>query len=137
MNGFEAISTHNGWVMAGTGAIIVFLGLAALSFSISLLPKLLALLDRRKAADGAGESVPGGTAPVPDHSLSDIGGAARLYEPLIAELGEPFQLVELYKLTRSRDLPHPHLTISCLRQANFLVPAGDGAFTWNKEQLNS
>lgn len=136
MNGFQAISSYNGWVMAVTGAIIVFCGLAALSFSISLLPKLLSLLEKQ-ATPAATEEIPAAAPAMPDHGPTDIHETARLYEPLISELNAPFQLVELYKLTRERDFPHPHLTISCLRQANFLVADGDGAFTWNPEGPNT
>ena len=46
MYGFEAISHHNGWVSAATGACIVFAGLATLSFLISQLYKLVNLIDR-------------------------------------------------------------------------------------------
>jgi hypothetical protein len=136
LNGFAAISTYNGWVMAGTGAIIVFCGLAALSFAISLLPKLLSLIEKRTVPSAA-EEIPAAGPATPEYCPADIREAARLYEPLILELGEPFRLVDLYKLTRERDFPHPHLTISCLRQANFLVADGDGAFTWNPEGPNT
>ena len=46
MFGLEAIAQNNGWTIAVTGAGIVFTGLATLSFVISQLHKLVALLDR-------------------------------------------------------------------------------------------
>ncbi|NLB07971.1 MAG: hypothetical protein GX835_13565, partial [Desulfobulbaceae bacterium] len=46
MYGFEAISHHNGWVAAATGACIVFAGLSTLAFLISQLHKLVNLFDR-------------------------------------------------------------------------------------------
>jgi hypothetical protein len=34
------------------------------------------------------------------------------------------------------DLPHPHLSIKCLQEADILVAQGDGTFTWNKQKAN-
>lgn len=143
MTGFEAISHYNGWVMAALGATIVFSGLAVLSMAVSLLPRLIRLLERDKTPSEAptAEIEPPAAEPevafkVPLSCPADIQDVARLYEPIIHELGEPFQLADLYKLTQIHDLPHPHLTISCLRQAEFLLSQGEGMFVFNKEKLS-
>lgn len=67
-----------------------------------------------------------------EHVLSDIDEAAKLYEPLVYDMEQPFQLSHLYEISEQNDLPHVHLTIKMLREAGILVPAGDGAFTWSK-----
>ena len=48
MYGIQAINAHNGWAMALAGALIVMSGLSVLSFIISQLHKVLALLENRK-----------------------------------------------------------------------------------------
>ena len=46
MYGLEAISAQNGWAMAIAGALIVMAGLTVLSFVISQLHKIAALLEK-------------------------------------------------------------------------------------------
>ncbi len=137
MYGFEAITAHNGWSMAITGALIVFSGLVILSLAISQLHKLLAIWEnkgnffnrnKRTSVNSTEEVI---DLNLPERFPSDINEAARLYHPLVEKLGQPFQLVRLYEESRKNGFPHPHLTISLLRQAKVLVPEGDGAFFWN------
>ena len=142
MTGLEAISYYNGWVMAVLGATIVFSGLAALSMAVSLMPRFIRLLERAPAPPEPSSAEPPPPAAeqevsfkVPLSCPADIKEVARLYEPIIHELGEPFELADLYRLTQLRDLPHPHLTISCLRQAEFLISEGEGLFVLNKKKL--
>jgi len=142
VTGFEAISYYNGWVMAALGATIVFSGLAVLSTAVALMPKLLNAIERALAPSEKPPVEAESPAPEPEIAFkvplscpADIREMARLYEPIIHELGEPFQLAELYKKTQFHDLPHPHLTISCLRQADFLLSQGEGMFVLNKEKL--
>lgn len=130
MFGFEAIAHNNGWTIAATGAGIVFTGLAALSLVISQLHKLVALLDRPPKA--APEVVVEATQPVwtPPDCPNDIQLAIALYQPLIEELPSDFELAELYVLARKYHLPHPHLSIRCLRDAGKLEFLGDGLFRY-------
>jgi hypothetical protein len=136
VTGLEAIAHHNGWMMALFGAAIVFSGLAVLSFVISQLPKLFGLFEA-----GPTESPPDRTEastktavkaaePAPAGFSTDPSAIAAQIEPLISMLNEPFQLSDLYRLCREHDLPHPHLSLSCLRQKGILRPEGEGAFTW-------
>jgi hypothetical protein len=135
--GFEAITAHNGWAMAIAGASIVFSGLVILSLAISQLHKLLTIWENKgnffnrnkRTSVNATEEVLDLNLPV--RFPSDINEAARLYHPLVEKLGQPFQLVQLYEVSRKKGFPHPHLTISLLRQAKVLVPEGDGVFFWN------
>lgn len=129
MTGFEAITHYNGWMMALLGAVIVFSGLAVLSLIISQLPKIFALLERSpvEAPPPAQEDA------APESPSGDPDDVAVQIEPLAATLGEPFQLSELYRLCREKDLPHPHLSLSRLQQRGILHPEGDGAFTWRTE----
>jgi len=143
VTGLEAISHYNGWVMAALGATIVFSGLAVLSLAVSLLPRIIRLIEGKQtpAEPPTAEIEPSTAEPEPAFKVplscpADIREVARLYEQIIHELGEPFQLAELYKLTQIHDLPHPHLTIYCLRQAEFLVSQGEGEFVLNKEKLS-
>jgi hypothetical protein len=132
--GIDAITANNGWAMALTGACIVMTGLALLSFVISQLHKIIAL------TEGKGKkhpiSVPEPAPPAMDLSaseidiLEDLPAAARIYSPLTLDLGEEFPLAALYRIFEKENLPHPHITITALRCAGYLVPAGEGNFSW-------
>ncbi len=140
MTGFEAISHHNGWMMAALGITIVFTGLAVLSFVISQLPKLFALFEKKSAGAGS-VSEPEGVSPTSEKTMeiappiesTDPAAIAKQIEPLVSTLAEPFQLSDLYRLCRENDLPHPHLSLSWLQREGFLHPQGEGAFTWKPE----
>lgn len=134
MNGLAAISAHNGWAMALAGACIVMTGLAVLSFIISQLHKIVNLIEKKpKKAETAAsessvptvESVNGG-----ENIIDDLATAAKLYMPLTAGLGDTFELSRLYQIFINENLPHPHITIRALRDAGYLVPAGEGSFFW-------
>ncbi len=123
--------------MAIAGASIVFSGLVILSLAISQLHKLLTIWEnkgnffnrnKRTSVTSTEEVL---DLNLPEFFPSDINEAARLYHPLVEKLGQSFQLVQLYEVSRKKGFPHPHLTISLLRQAKVLVPEGDGVFIWN------
>lgn len=143
MYGIEAISANNGWAMAVAGAIIVMSGLAVLSFAISQIHKILVLWENKDRYFRRSPIPPQSTATEEEQDSSrraplsvDIHETARLYEPLIEQLNDPFQLVDLYRLSRDKGFPHPHLTITKFQQANILVSRGDGFFSWNQQQDN-
>ncbi len=128
MVGLEAIAHNNGWTIAVTGACIVFSGLATLSLVISQLHKLVALLDRPAKVTVevvVEEAQPRWVAP---DCPNDIEVAVRLFQPLFDELPPEFDLAELYVLAKKYHLPHPHLSIRCLRDAGKLEFLGDGQF---------
>ncbi len=135
MSGLEAISAHNGWMMAVFGGSIVFSGLVILSIAITFFPKILALLDKndatapvkKKPANGK----PAVSTTLSDYCPSDMPAVVRAYKPLIDQLEASFELTELYALARKHQLPHPHLTIKCFREAGILNPQGEGRFNWN------
>ena len=138
MYGLEAIAARNGWAMAFLGFMIVLTGLIVLALVISQLHKVLALWENRHTIFGNHppespvenpSSLP--AIPIPDRLPDDIHLAASLFQPLVDKLEQPFQLSRLYELSQQMGFPHPHLTISGMRQANILVPQGDGSFTWN------
>jgi hypothetical protein len=128
MFGLQAISAHNGWAMAVTGAIIVMCGLSALAFIISQLHKVIGLFEeKKKASHHVAE-------PLEDIDiLNNLEAAARMYQPLTAGLGDSFQLADVYRVLEEENLPHPHLTIQSLRAAEYLQPTGDGLFSWKKD----
>ncbi len=132
MYGLEAISVAHGWAIALAGAIIVLSGLTILCFVISQLHRVVEFLDRGKKTpqNNGAENEEGLT--IPDHFPSDIKEAARLYDPLIEQIVEPFRLSELYEISQNKGFPHPHLTITRFREAKVLVPQGDGVFIWNQ-----
>jgi hypothetical protein len=141
--GLEAISANNGWAMAVAGAIIVMSGLTVLSFVIAQIHKILILWENRGQYFKRSPKLPQRTeteeeqdSSIRDHFATDIHQTARLYEPLIEQLNDPFQLADLYQLSREKGFPHPHLTITKFQQANILVPRGDGFFSWNQPQDN-
>lgn len=139
MYGLEAINAANGWAMAYTGAIIVFLGLVVLSFVVSQLNRILSFWEnlisnfrqnhKEKQTDELQDE---DTSVVPHRVPSDIKEAARYYSHLIEDLEQPFELTRLYEISQQKGFPHPHITISNFRQANILVRAGDGLFTWSQ-----
>ncbi len=128
MYGLEAIAHNNGWTIAVTGACIVFAGLGTLSLVISQLHKLVALLDRPPKSQI--EVVVKEKVEVPERPdcPTDIHLTLTLYQPLIEELEPEFDLADLYVLAKKYHLPHPHLSIRCLREAGKLQPLGDGIF---------
>jgi len=65
--------------------------------------------------------------------FSDLEATARMYQPLTADLGDSFHLADLYRIFEKEQLPHPHLTISALREAKHLQSLGDGLFSWKKD----
>jgi hypothetical protein len=136
LNGLEAIAAHNGWVMAISGAAIVFCGLAILSLVISQLYKVLALLEKRPAAEPAPAPPAKTVAPPPRQQLPagplDIDASALAYQPLVDQLGDRFELAALHRLAEEHHLPHPHLTIRNLREAGIVVSEGEGMFTWQR-----
>lgn len=128
MIGLQAISAHNGWAMAITGSIIVMCGLSALAFIISQLHKVIGLFEKKKEDDSHF------IKPAADFNiLSDLAATARMYQPLTADLGENFHLADLYRLFEKEQLPHPHLTISALREAEYLHSSGEGLFSWKTD----
>ena len=139
MYGFENITANNGWAMAFVGATIVFTGLVVLSFVISQLHKILNLWDNRDQwlakpkdrAKPAEAAVPSGPA-YRERRLPTVDELVSIYRPLVEQLTEPFDLVQLYEKSNQMDLPHPNLSINRLREADILVAQGDGTFTWNK-----
>jgi hypothetical protein len=131
--GLEAINAYNGWSIAVVGAGIVFTGLVALSIAISQLHKLLLLWDKRDKSfklNGQDKEEQSDITS-PEHFPRDINEVAEIYKPIFAKLEESFQLSELYKITQKYNFPHPHLTIKSFRQAQILMPVGNGSFRLN------
>jgi hypothetical protein len=129
MLGLEAISAQNGWAMAITGTIIVMGGLSVLAYILSQLHKVIGLFEKKKKAPP-----PFVQPPVADIDiLKDLEAAALMYRSLTADLGDRFHLTDLYRKFEKEKQPHPHLTISALRNAEYLLPLGEGLFCWKKE----
>jgi hypothetical protein len=131
--GLEAISAQNGWAMAIAGALIVMAGLTVLSLVISQLHKIAAFLEKgvekRSEKKRVVKFAPR-EAVVPKPPAFDIDEAQARLKPLAAELGEPFDLTNLYELANSGGLPHVHLSIRSLRECRVIVPAGEDRFVW-------
>jgi hypothetical protein len=141
--GFENITANNGWAMAVVGASIVFLGLVVLSFVISQVHKILKLWEQRdellnrhkkQAPIEEPKSI---KAPIPrQRHLPSVPDLSSIYRPLVEQLKQPFDITQLYEISKKMDLPHPHLSIKYLQQAGVLVPQGDGTFTWDNQKAN-
>ncbi len=145
MYGFEAITFHNGWAMALAGALIVFSGLVVLSLAISQIHKILALFEKEEKevdfqqnlkAPKEDELEDKPLISLPKQFPADINEIARLYQPLIDELGETFYLSNLYAISRKNKFPHPHITLTAFRESEILIPYGEGVFTWNLPEEN-
>ena len=136
MYGLEAIQAHNGWAMAITGAVIVMIGLSILSFIISQLHRIISLVDGRsnrklnKTTDKDPVLIPEPKLQLPP--LSDLGGTMKQFQPLTKEIGTPFDLTALFQVFVQQDDPHPHLTIRSLREQGYLIPDGNGLFSWKQ-----
>lgn len=133
MHGLEAITAYNGWAQALTGATIVMIGLTILATVISFLPKLVGLFEEDKTPTPTNltpkpQSI-SDSFNIPDFNpLHDINETAKCYANLIESLGESFMMNDLYKIFKEKNLPHPHLTIKCLREAELISPIGEGKF---------
>lgn len=143
MYGLEAITAHNGWVMALAGALIVFAGLVVLSLAISQIHKILILFEKPGLPLGHNRTPPEKDTPaftpeqfIPQPFPSDLTELADLYKPLIEEIGDTFFLADLYELSRKNNFPHPHITITAFRESGILIPHGDGVFTWKQPADN-
>jgi len=135
--GLEAIQAHNGWAMAVTGAIIVMIGLSVLSFIISQLHRILDLVDGRKDRKSQKKTALD-QASIPESQpvlqpLANLSETLIQFQPLTKEIGDPFDLTALFQIFVHHDDPHPHLTIRSLREQGYLVPAGEGLFTWKHQ----
>ncbi|MGD9181973.1 MAG: OadG family protein [Desulfobacterales bacterium] len=143
MFGIENITNNNGWAMAAVGASIVFLGLVVLSFVISQIHKILKLWDEReKYLDRFKKKAPAVAKeefdqPVyKERHLPTVDELANTFRPLVEKLEEPFSLSQLFEIANKMSLPHPHLSIQRLQEADILVARGDGTFTWNNLKGN-
>ena len=135
MFGIENITNNNGWDMAVVGATTVFAGLAVLSFVISQVYKVLEFWENRTKPKAPAEKPTGETVPaVLEQHLPTVSELCSIYRPLVEQLKEPFQLIQLYEKTKEMNLPHAHLSIKTLQEADILVAQGDGAFTWNNQK---
>jgi len=139
LNGLEAINHYNGWSMAFVGASIVFTGLVALSVTIAQFKKIIDFWENtvlkkngENETQATGSETPKIGIQLPAEWPEDVHEAANLYKPLFTKLGGTFQLADLYKLSGENDYPHPHLTIKNMREAQIIIPAGDGNFSVNQ-----
>jgi hypothetical protein len=135
--GLEAIQAANGWVMAFAGALIVMAGLAILSFVISQLHKALELWEKHSTPkteeSKLEETKPAGKKYDPEHPFLNMVEAVKHYRNASKELGDRFELKELYTFFYHSGFPHPHLTIRSLREEGHLILEGEGYFTWKKD----
>lgn len=152
MYGIEAINEADGWAMALLGILVVFFSLLVLSLIISQLHRILAALEKPArwfpeyrpsgktsesgSAPDSGAATTAGTgkntaeAPHPPINLENIGKLAEAWSPLLKRLDDPFQLADLYRIAAENDFPHPHLSITRMRQKNILAPVGNRLFTF-------
>ena len=131
------IAANNGWAMAFLGAGIVMSGLIILSLAISQIHKLVEFWEKRhQERDDVPEATPAPQVdrPAPlevDICPINLDELVALYQPLTEPLGSPFELKELYRVAGESDLPHPHITIRCFREAGLLTMEDEGLFRWN------
>jgi len=135
---FDRIAEQNGWAMAALGITIDIACLAVLAIIISRVPVLVALSERIGSFLGKNrlpvvEKPAAVPPPVPENDFS-VEGARRIaavYKDCARQLGASFQLPDLYRISREKGLPHPHLTIKTLRETGLLVAESEGHFKWN------
>lgn len=135
MFGIDYITNNNGWAMAVVGATTVFVGLAVLSFVISQVHKLLDAWENRTKDKAVAAERPTEKAPArQEQRLPTVSELCSIYRPLVEQLQEPFLLTQLFEKSKEMDLPHPHLSIKSLQEADVLVARGDGTFNWNQQK---
>lgn len=134
MQGFDAITAQNGWAMAATGACIVITGLSVLSFIISQLHRILGIFEKKEKTtsevvketkDPISAVVVNTTDP-----LLDLEATALQYRSLTAQLGESFELAQLYQALEAAKAPHPHITVRELKTSGYLATGEEGLFSW-------
>ncbi len=134
--GLEAIAEHNGWAMSSIGALIVFTGLAVLSFAVSQIHRLLQLWDNRARYFRP-------IRPVQPEDLTDAtqqetvlsredGIAARQIKLLVERIEDPFSLPRLFELCQEVGLARSHGRINKLVEAGLIVPDEEGGFSWSQ-----
>jgi hypothetical protein len=135
----DNITAANGWAMAAVGASIVFLGLVVLSFVISQIHKVLQFWEERntywaraKKRTPSPETPERDTPSYKEQRLPEVSELADTYGPLVEEIGDAFELTQVFEIAKENDFPHPHLSINRLREAGILVAQEDGTFTWKK-----
>lgn len=126
--------------MAITGAVIVMTGLSLLSIIISQLHRVIMFFEHgvgmlpfnngKAKKEGKGKNRAENPRDM-DHVLSNIGNLVLFYRTITSDLGDAFDLRELYSIFRKNDFPHPYLTIRTLRYEGYLVHTRDYKFTWN------
>lgn len=141
MFGIENITNHNGWAMAAVGASIVFSGLVVLCLVISQIHRLLNLwedrekiISRLKKQPAAVQAQKAEEMDYGEQRLPSVQQLIEAYTPLVEKLEEPFNLSQLFEIAIKNDMPHPHLSIQRLQDADILVAQGDGTFTWNESK---
>ena len=129
--GISAITAQNGWAMAFAGAVIVICGLAVLAAAISQLHRVASLVERGfKKRPPAKSTATKSTASDPKGPFCLLDDADAIYRPLAEDLGETFDLKDLYDSANRSQLPHVHLTIRSLRECGHICPSADGRFCW-------
>ena len=117
MYGLEAISRYNGWSMSIVGILIVFTGLVILSITISRIHKVLSLFDKKKQTQPKTNVIETPESILPQ----DVKTLSYYYKQLADQLGEPFKLSDLIKISQKFNFPHPYLSINYLRNAGIIV----------------
>ena len=101
MFGIENITNNNGWAMAVVGATTVFIGLAVLSFVISQIHKILELWENRGKKRARPAEPPEKKEPVfREQRLPTAQELCSIYRPLVEQLKEPFDLMQLFEKTK-------------------------------------
>ena len=139
MYGLAAISAHNGWAIAITGASIVFMGLVFLAIAISRLHVLLTAWDNRsqhvqRIRDNVrARRIRKLTDPkLEEHNLLEV---AQQFKLLADSMPAPFSLFKLIERAEKRGLYRPHSAANCLLRSKVVVPDGKGFFEWNQENF--
>lgn len=83
---------------------------------------------------GTKPPAPSGRPEHPPASPDNIDQIIQTWATLFDKLDAPFDLAQLYKLAAEADMPHPHLTITRLREANLLIPDENRKYTFTPPQ---
>ncbi len=143
--GLYAISASNGWAIAAVGITIVFTGLVILSFIISQLHKVLALIEKgtEKFADFYQKKNSGknsnNTEKTVQYVLNSLSAgekeSVKQLSCLVGRMDEHFSLPKLVRLAEISDLDNSFAGINTLLDSGIIGPDTEGYFLWDENRF--
>ncbi|MFZ1983268.1 MAG: hypothetical protein WAU91_02575 [Desulfatitalea sp.] len=131
--GLHSLSIDNGFVVALISLIVVILCMTVRAiFLAKPRKKPVRPVQTPQPEEQSQIKVVPGWGGYDSNLFGDLSASATICKSIAEAVGEPFKLAVLYHQLEMSNWPHPHLTIRSLREAELLMPAGNGLFAWSK-----